>query len=300
MIRSYFKPACIDDLEIFQDGGLAVNNPVCIAIREATLLSSDLTEPSVVVSLGTGSASEDDTKSLGVFSEKFLPRLSRALWKQTGSQVTWRHLLSHQRTANSTKLFRFDVDFMGKEPLLDEVSMTEYVQVTAHATAAGSQNLRQLCRQLRAELFLFELDQYSPPHFVRGAYQCTGRIICRLRVHTPEYKAFIKQLCDKAATFRVGAQILKITNENINTNLSFEVRFTVPNLSNSVSITLLEEKDEEFHINGSPFAIEWLISRQALNCPFGTSDHRESVHSDLDCVPLIHPTVAEEKDDLHQ
>ncbi|KAH7186367.1 hypothetical protein DER44DRAFT_816943 [Fusarium oxysporum] len=281
----YFKPARIGDLGVFQDGGLAVNNPVCIAIREATLLSPDMAEPSVVVSLGTGSASDDDNGSSGILSEKFLPRLSRALWKQTGSKVTWSHLLSHQRADSDTKLFRFDVDFMGEEPLLDEVSMVERVRQTAHDTATRSSSLRRLCRHLRAELFLFELDELHPPYFLRGAYQCAGRIICRLRAHTPEYKEFIRQLCEREAAFRVGAQFLRITYENINTDLCFKVNFAVPTLSSSISIALLEGADEESHINGSPFAIEWLIRRQALNAGFGTSDHRELAHSDLDCVP---------------
>ncbi|KAL5591141.1 hypothetical protein FOBRF1_014698 [Fusarium oxysporum] len=281
----YFKPARIGDLEVFQDGGLAVNNPVCIAIREATLLSPDMAEPSVVVSLGTGSASEDDNGSSGILSEMFLPKLSRALWKQTGSKLTWSHLLSHQRADSDTKLFRFDLDFMGEEPLLDEVSMVERVQQMAYDTATRSPTLRRLCRHLRAELFLFELDKLHPPYFLTGAYQCTGRIICRLRAHTPEYKGFIGQLCERAAAFRVGAQLLKVTYENINTDLCFKVNFAVPNLSSSISIALLEGVDEESHINGSPFATEWLIRRQALNACFGTSDHWEVAHSDLDCVP---------------
>ncbi|KAM5359042.1 hypothetical protein ACJA88_015230 [Fusarium oxysporum] len=281
----YFKPARIGDLGVFQDGGLAVNNPVCIAIREATLLSPDMAEPSVVVSLGTGSASDDDNGSSGILSQKFLPRLSRALWKQTGSKVTWSHLLSHQRADSDTKLFRFDVDFMGEEPLLDEVSMVERVRQTAHDTATRSSSLRRLCRHLRAELFLFELDELHPPYFLRGAYQCAGRIICHLRAHTPEYEGFIRQLCEREAAFRVGAQFLRVTYENINTDLCFKVNFAVPTLSSSISIVLLEGADEESHINGSPFAIEWLIRRQALNAGFGTSDHRELAHSDLDCVP---------------
>ncbi|KAM5527445.1 hypothetical protein FOXYSP1_20317 [Fusarium oxysporum f. sp. phaseoli] len=281
----YFKPARIGDLGVFQDGGLAVNNPVCIAIREATLLSPDMAEPSVVVSLGTGSASDDDNGSSGILSQKFLPRLSRALWKQTGSKVTWSHLMSHQRADSDTKLFRFDVDFMGEEPLLDEVSMVERVRQTAHDTATRSSSLRRLCRHLRAELFLFELDELHPPYFLRGAYQCAGRIICRLRAHTPEYKGFIRQLCEREAAFRVGAQFLRVTYEDINTDLCYKVNFAVPNLSSSISIALLEGTDEESHINGSPFAIEWLIRRQALNAGFGTSDHRELAHSDLDCVP---------------
>ncbi|KAF5703693.1 patatin-like phospholipase [Fusarium mundagurra] len=281
----YFKPARIGDLGVFQDGGLAVNNPVCIAIREATLLSPDMAEPSVVVSLGTGSASDDDNGSSGILSEKFLPRLSRALWKQTGSKVTWSHLLSHQRADSDTKLFRFDVDFMGEEPLLDEVSMVEHVQQMAYDTATRSPTLRRLCRHLRAELFLFELDELHPPYFLRGAYQCAGRIICQLRAHTPEYEGFIRQLCEREAAFRVGAQFLRVTYENINTDLCFKVNFAVSTLSSSISIALLEGADEESHINGSPFAIEWLIRRQALNAGFGTSDHRELAHSDLDCVP---------------
>ncbi|WKT54352.1 hypothetical protein QSH57_004936 [Fusarium oxysporum f. sp. vasinfectum] len=281
----YFKPARIGDLGVFQDGGLAVNNPVCIAIREATLLSPDMAEPSVVVSLGTGSASDDDNGSSGILSEKFLPRLSRALWKQTGSKVTWSHLLSHQRADSDTKLFRFDVNFMGEGPLLDEVSMVERVRQTAHDTATRSSSLRRLCRHLRAELFLFELDELHPPYFLRGAYQCAGHIICQLSAHTPEYKEFIRQLCERQAAFRVGAQFLRITYENINTDLCFKVNFAVPTLSSSISIALLEGADEESHINGSPFAIEWLIRRQALNAGFGTSDHRELAHSDLDCVP---------------
>ncbi|KAH7142375.1 acyl transferase/acyl hydrolase/lysophospholipase, partial [Fusarium sp. MPI-SDFR-AT-0072] len=271
----YFKPARIGDLGVFQDGGLAVNNPVCIAIREATLLSPDMAEPSVVVSLGTGSASDDDNGPSGILSEKFLPRLSRALWKQTGSKVTWSHLLSHQRADSNTKLFRFDVDFMGEEPLLDEVSMVERVRQTAHDAATRSSSLRRLCRHLRAELFLFELDELHPPYFLRGAYQCAGRIICQLRAHTPEYEGFIRQLCEREAAFRVGAQFLRVTYENINTDLCFKVNFAVPNLSSSISVALLEGTDEESHINGSPFAIEWLIRRQALNAGFGTSDHRE-------------------------
>ncbi|KAH7184234.1 acyl transferase/acyl hydrolase/lysophospholipase [Fusarium oxysporum] len=251
----YFKPARIGDLGVFQDGGLAVNNPVCIAIREATLLSPEMAEPSIVVSLGTGSASDDDNRSSGILSEKFLPRLSRALWKQTGSKVTWSHLLSHQRADSDTKLFRFDVNFVGEEPLLDEVSMVERVRQTAHDTATRSSSLRRLCRHLRAELFLFELDELHPPYFLRGAYQCAGRIICRLRAYTPEYKGFIRQLCERQAAFR-----------NINTDLCYKVNFTVPTLSSSISIALLEGADEESHINGSPFAIEWLIRRQALEC----------------------------------
>lgn len=244
-----------------------------------------MAEPSIVVSLGTGSAAEDEGVSSNILSERFLPRLSRALWKQTGSKVTWSHLLHHQKADSDTKLFRFDINFKGEEPLLDEVGMVEPVYQIAHDTVNGSTNLRRLGCHIRSELFIFELDEAHPPYYFKGAYQCTGHIVCRLRGHTLEYQEFIGQLCEEAASFRVGALSWKLKHEHINTDIRLRIHFAVTTLSSSISITLSKGTEKEFHISGSPFTLEWLIRRQALNAVFGTSDHRELRFSDLDCVP---------------
>ncbi|RSL40975.1 hypothetical protein CEP54_015958 [Fusarium duplospermum] len=271
----YFVPKRIGDLGVFQDGGLAVNNPACIAVREAISLCSDATEPSIVVSLGTGSTVQDEHNPSGMLSSKFPSRLWRALWRQTGSRTTWDHLLSHQRVDSNTKFFRFDVEFLGKEPLLDEVSKMDHMQRTARDAATGTSDLRKLCRHLRAELFLFALDEQSLPYFANGGYHCTGHITCRLRAQTPGYKAFINQLCERAASFQVGAQILQVTRESMEEDLSYRVHFVVPSLSSLIPITLTEEAGERFDVSGSPFTLEWLVQRQELDAGFGTSDHRK-------------------------
>jgi hypothetical protein len=269
----------LSNMGTFQDGGIAVNNPVCLAVQEAVSLQPDMTEPSIVVSLGTGSTSESDVESSSILSGKFLPRLWRGLWRQTSSKTTWGHFLGHQRPDSKLKFFRFDVDFVEDGPLLDDVSEVNNVQHVARKTVSGSPDLRTLCRQLRAEFFLFELDKESPPIFNRGAYHCSGRIICRLRAHTPGYQAFIQQLRSRAALLRLGSQNFKITHEELEKDLCYNVKFIIQNIDSEIAITFSERPKEEFNISGSPYTLDWLIRRQKLDASFGTSDHQESKNS---------------------
>ncbi|KAH7229950.1 acyl transferase/acyl hydrolase/lysophospholipase [Fusarium solani] len=272
----YFKPRRIGDLGTFQDGGLAFNNPASIAIREAIALSPDAAEPSIVVSLGTGSSSSNpEGESSSILVDKFPFRLSRALWRQTSSKTAWNHLLGHQKAGDRTNFFRFDIEFEEKEPLLDDVNKMEHVRQTACQTMTGSPSLHRLSRHLRAELFFFELDDSLPPYYSNGAYQCTGTISCRLRAMTLEYEAFMQQLWQKTASFRLGGQILGITCENIHANFSHKVCFSLPSPKHQFAIKLAERDGDSFDISGSPFTLDWLMQRQGLNSKFGTSDHRK-------------------------
>lgn len=238
-------------------------------------MSPDATEPSLVVSLGTGSStSGPKSESSGFLVDKFPFRLSRALWRQTSSQTAWNHLLGHQRADGHTNFFRFDIEFGEKEPLLDEVDKMDYVRQTACKTMTSSPNLHRLSRHLRAELFFLEIDDSLPPYFSNGAYRCVGQISCRLRAMTPEYEDFMKQLCRQEASFRLGGQVLAITPEDTHANFSLGVRFSLPSLKHSFAIKLAGE-GSSFHISGSPFTLDWLMQRQGLNQMFGTSDHRK-------------------------
>ncbi|CVL09032.1 related to calcium-independent phospholipase A2 [Fusarium mangiferae] len=270
----YFKPKCLGNHGAFQDGGVAVNNPVCIAVHEAISLTPDMAEPSIVVSLGTGSASDTDVESSSIFSNTFLPRLWRGLWRQASSRTAWDHFLSHQSPESKTKTFRFDVNYMEKEPQLDQVSGIGYVQQAACSAVVKSPEIRQLSCLLRARLFFFELNEQEPPYFARGAYQCSGRIMCLLRAQTPEYEAFMHQLCTKAAFFQLGTQSLEVSYEDISRDLCYDVKFAAPSLRSNIRITLNETAGEELDINGSPYPLDWLIKRQCLDASFGTSDHR--------------------------
>ena len=145
----------------FQDGGLAFNNPVSIALRESVALTPDESEPSLLLSLGTGS-SNHARNSLSVIYETFPFRVYRALWQRVGSKTAWDSLVGHQNRNSHCKLFRFDIDFAQDEPALDDVAKMEHVQQRAQAVATNSPLLKTVARHIRAELFYFELDEINP------------------------------------------------------------------------------------------------------------------------------------------
>ncbi|KAH7112381.1 acyl transferase/acyl hydrolase/lysophospholipase [Dactylonectria macrodidyma] len=270
----YFPPEKIGSHGIFQDGGITHNNPACIAVREAVALSPDRTQPSIVVSLGTGSAVDGEGELSGMLSHSFPLRLWRALWRSTGSKIAWTRLCSHYKPSDSTKFFRFDLDFMEDVPLLDKVNEVDHIRQLACETAKDSPDLRILVLHLRAELFLFELDERRPQYFACGAYQCAGYIRCRLRAKTPQYEAFMQQLCEMKATIRFGGQVLEFSQNDIRKDVCFRVDFSVPSLSSSFAVRMVEER-QGFDISGSPFTMKWLIRRQGLDMSFGTTDHRK-------------------------
>ncbi|KAH6868994.1 acyl transferase/acyl hydrolase/lysophospholipase [Thelonectria olida] len=274
----YFKSRRIGDLGAFQDGGLAFNNPASIALREVAALYPNAPEPSMIVSLGTGSSSSDDDEASGNHSwwgDKFPFRLSRALWRQANSQVAWKQLLGHRILGSRTQYFRFDVDFGGKEPHLDAVDQMDAVGQAAHKAIKGSPTLHCLARCLRAELFFFELDASHPPQFANGCFTCVGHVMCRLRAGTAQYQEFMRQLRETSAALRVGNQKYGFTTEDIGENFSQRVRFVVPNVKDSFEITLVGSDDDCRHISGSPFTLEWLVQSQGLDAWFGTDDHRK-------------------------
>ncbi|KAI5455667.1 acyl transferase/acyl hydrolase/lysophospholipase [Mariannaea sp. PMI_226] len=274
----YFKSRDIGNLGAFQDGGLAYNNPTSIALREVAALYPNAPEPSLVLSLGTGSSlsGEDETTAKqSWWVGKFPFRLSRALWRQVNSQVAWNELLGHRESSSRTQYFRFNVDFGKTEPPLDAVEDMDEVGRLAHDVAKGSFSLRHLAQCLRAELFFFELDGTHPPQFTNSCFTCVGYIKCRLRAGTTEYREFIRQLHDTSAVFQIGNRKYEFTAEDVGKNFDQQVRFTVPNLKDSFDITLLESEGDCCHISGSPFTLEWLIRMQGLDAWFGTNDHRK-------------------------
>ncbi|KAF4471559.1 retrotransposon hobase [Fusarium albosuccineum] len=269
----YFPPEEIDGHGSFQDGGITCNNPAYIAVREAVALSQDGTEPSIVVSLGTGSTATSGAESPGILSDWFPLRLWRALWRPTGSKNAWEHFRSHYKTDHRTNFFRFDLELVDDAVALDDVDMMDAVQRQACDTARGSSDLRALGLLLRAEFFLFELDPSLPPRYSRGAYECVGRVTCRLRAKTSAYVAFMEQLCRGRASIQIGGQVLEFTNEDAHRDVCLRVCFSVPSLSSPVAVRLVEQGHAS-NVSGSPFTVEWLVRRQELDMRFGTTIHR--------------------------
>ncbi|KAF4972947.1 hypothetical protein FSARC_616 [Fusarium sarcochroum] len=280
---SYYSAKRLGAHGTYQDGGLAFNNPASIAMREAIALTSDGAEPSLLLSLGTGSSSQL-RKSWSMIFEMFPFRVYRALWQRVSSKTAWDSLVGHQLDSSQCKLFRLDVDFEHEQPSLDDVGKMDYVQHTAQMMGSHSPLLKTLARHLRAELFYFELDGTWPLPYSNGLYHCVGNIFCRLRASTVEHDSLMKKLRESGAMFRVGDQSANIDVRDNNNNLMIRVGFSVPSHEQVVNIKLCEENNSHCDISGSPFTVRWLMQRQSLNASFGTSDHRKRKAS-KECHP---------------
>ncbi|OAA65111.1 Acyl transferase/acyl hydrolase/lysophospholipase [Akanthomyces lecanii RCEF 1005] len=85
----YFPPHHIENVGTFQDGGLTFNNPVSIAESEATCLFPR-GEPSIAVSIGTGSSDQDEPSGqfrLGRMGTPAKPRQWLSGWQALSAQL---------------------------------------------------------------------------------------------------------------------------------------------------------------------------------------------------------------------
>lgn len=279
---SYFTPHCIKNVGTFQDGGLTFNNPAAIAMNETAALFPTAPKPSIVVSLGTGSVPPKRTESSAsgnMLRNTFAARLFRAFWKQSDSGAAWRQLLSHHNDADGQGYYRFDIEFDAKQPALDDVSSMAEIGRMAREASLGSCLMRRLAKQIRAELFIFALDECEPPQFVSGVLECVGNISCRLKPGSAGFLALMAQLSDGSASFMcqgdaVTACFGKYRDNEKCAAFSQTVRFQVPNRQQPFQISL-QEGSSASNISASPFTLEWLAERQATEAYFGTIDHRK-------------------------
>ncbi|KAK3933650.1 acyl transferase/acyl hydrolase/lysophospholipase [Diplogelasinospora grovesii] len=278
----YFKPRHIEGLGTFQDGGLMYNNPALLALAEVAALFKATPDPSLVVSLGTGSARADRpdvSRSRPLWQDSFPLRIFRAFWQYGNSKRAWNRLLSREKVGRTGEFFRFDIEFEGQEPPLDNVVDMKEISDIARETILGSPALDRLIHRIRAELFVFELDPRCPFRLVNGTYQCVGRILCRLRARTPEFVAFMSQLDQASASFLIGDRVLPGSFQDRSAkredgNFFKEVRFHTPSRTEPITISL-REGGAACPISGSPFTLQFLIEVQSLDARFGTADHRK-------------------------
>ncbi|KAK8013547.1 acyl transferase/acyl hydrolase/lysophospholipase [Apiospora marii] len=275
----YFKPRQIDGVGTFQDGGLAFNNPAAIAVQEACALGA---EPSIIVSLGTGvvkARSPLQASTRRFFQDSFPMRIFRAFWQGSSSHRAWQQLLRHTRSDSQSNLFRFDIEFEGQVPALDDVSEMQNMAKLAREEILHSPSLEPLVNRIRAELFFFELSVDAPFRFHNGVYLCAGRILCRLQPGTPEFDTFMCQLGQSSASLHVAHQriiegVWGSPGTNTQEQFHQEVSFQIKSRDQPFPICLATG-DYHCHISGSPFTLEVLSEQQKLNATFGTADHRK-------------------------
>ncbi|XMA20309.1 hypothetical protein WAI453_013100 [Rhynchosporium graminicola] len=200
----YFKPKHITGLGTFQDGGLRENNPGNLTLEETAVIYPSIDELSLMVSLGTGSSRPSDiprmSPSRGIFQDGFIARLLRVFKLSFGS-IRGHKFRSRRREGRKEQYFRFDMEFDGPEPALDNTTKMQELKTAARAAVHGSTELKRLARCIVAELFVFELDH--DPSRENGKYLCTGRILCRRRANHHAFDILMKQLSKKSIKFFV-------------------------------------------------------------------------------------------------
>lgn len=242
-------------------------------------------EPSILVSLGTGSGSTSRNSRKYLFGKNSFPyRVYGAFCKQGESASVWESLVEQIRVRARGQCFRFDVDLGDWQPALDDVNCMETMARMARESALGSTEMARLAKSLRAELFVFELDPSHLPELVSGVYQCTGYVVCRLRADTPEFGIFMHQLKSASAILRCQRRSLlefqaQMINAEDGRNFYHEVHFQVSSRQHEINITL-QEGEIISNIGGSPSTIEQLCRQQQLETCFGTDDHRKRSHGD--------------------
>lgn len=239
-------------------------------------------EPSLVVSLGTGSRRVDDVPRMsptrGLWRDGFIPRLFRAFMLSMSS-VDGHKFRSRQRKGRKERYFRFDIEFDGPEPALDDTTKMDELKAAARSAIYGSKDLDKLARCSVAELFVFELE--GKPTKENGEYTCVGHILCRLRANGTALGVLLDQLTKSSAKLCVQDQVYSLAGLAHDGsyldkagNFRLRITFEIPDRRTPISIGLQEgSSSESCSISGSPFLINALIAAQQLDACFGRADH---------------------------
>lgn len=288
--QRYFRAKRIPGLGTFQDGAFWTNNPVDIALWEIPVVWPLIKKPHLIVSLGTGSPKQHGGAptaigSRGIWRDGFLIRSYRAFMKLLSGRKTAEAFKNGRRMDLKGRYYRFDTEFDGREPGLDETSKMQEIAAKAREEFRKSAEVDIVARCIIASYFHFELE--SKPKRVCGKYSGSGYILCRLPQTSPAFEVLLGQLSKGTARFfldghpipgRIEDRSFIDKQGNFRKRVEFEVR-------DKMAILLKEGDSQSQHISGSPFSIDDLIDSQGFTDDFGRADHRKRRQPDRDEGP---------------
>lgn len=259
------------------------NNPLQLGLKEIkTLYRGDPSakRSALKVSLGTGKAVNNDPGMDGSNSwwrDMWFIRLGRALWSSMEGQARDDAVYSSERkkrTADSKngrrgEYYRFNVEFSGGEPRLDDASRIPEMKMRAREHLVQSVEADRLALCLIAKLFVFELEGVPKKQLWDGRYPCTGCILCTLRAGTPALDELLERLAKSSARFLFRGRPLPGSIRDRSSlgrdgNFRKRVCFDVANKHDLFSLQLQIEGSEPFDISGSSFSVDVLLDAQGL------------------------------------
>jgi hypothetical protein len=237
----------------YQDGGLRHNNPVNVAQWEAQAIWPG-SKTDIVLSMGTGTSSSARPSTRG-WRGSAIARLYRSFMASLDGQQAWEELQNHLSEERKASYFRFNVEFDGHEPGLDDVVAMR----TMRELPIESGDEVNIVNSLVAKQFYFELEHV--PYDVDGRYECNGYLHCRL-LGCPRAE-LLGYVWEKLAGFRLQEEEIAILPQR-NGSFLCKVAFCVNDLHEKLAISL-----SGINISGFPTTVAELMRLQGLDNPFG-------------------------------
>lgn len=261
----------INAIGAFQDGGLKHNNPINLALWESKRLWPAISQPDIVLSLGTGADPHSHKAQppyvRHILNDGFIPRTWRSFMSSLDGESTWKSFRNHLSESSKSHFFRLN-KVLSQPVAIDDVREMEPLR----RSIVMSPEYTEIAVALLASRFYLELCRR--PEYQGGHYRCYATIRCR----GPAYLV-IQQLQ------RLGLSGLEFTSDTESFGpcgfqhicdmchryrrpITFIVRF----LDESFSMSL---KGQTFHrlLGGFPTSARWLVRQQGFDSQFGGADH---------------------------
>jgi hypothetical protein len=249
-----------------------------------------LTEEPLIVSVGTGSIEEKDVPDKSAprksWKDGFVFRNISAYIESMNSKRLGQDYNNQRRMAPKENYYRFDINFPGRMPSLDNVYQIPAIKVEARKQFSDSEDIDVLAYRFITSHFQFELE--AVPKEVSGQYFGAGHILCELKRCHPAYGALIKRLAVGAARFYMNGDVVcgKIDDRSfVDIDGNFRKRIEFKSINGKLSITMETNEWEPLHVSGSPFSIEKRIKDQNLDAYFGQASHRKRKRLDQGVLP---------------
>ncbi|KAH1339589.1 hypothetical protein KXX33_005615 [Aspergillus fumigatus] len=172
----YFTPKYIEGLGTFQDGGVRVNCPLRTALHKSKVLWPSCKRPDLVVSIGTGYASEgssvDENSTHAFLKGGFIDRAIRTFLSSPAvdGRRGWKDALDSVPQDVQKNVFRLDRILPGELPELDDINTIDELDQHDYRIS------EELTKAWFAKALFFELNQ--EPTFLQNHYECRGSILC--------------------------------------------------------------------------------------------------------------------------
>jgi len=132
-----------------------------------------------------------------IFRDGFILRLFRAFIASLKSD-TKRH---------KEPYFKFDVEYDGYEPSLDNTTKMQQLRDYARRAISESLEEERLVRRVFAKYFIFELES-DPKRGKNGQFICTKHIFCCFYNNNKALKVLLDQLEARSAKFLLYGQLI--------------------------------------------------------------------------------------------